>query len=43
MVINVSNSQFGHETIDFLGQSITSIGIMSLPDKVDASHNLINQ
>ena len=36
LVINVSKSQFGHDTIDFLGHRITHAGVMSLPDKVDA-------
>ena len=36
LVINLSKSQFGCETIDFLGHRISSTGIMPLPDKVDA-------
>ena len=36
LVINVSKSQFGRNTIDFLGHRITHAGIMLLPDKVDA-------
>ena len=36
LVINVSKSQFGRDTIDFLGHCITHAGIMPLPDKVDA-------
>ena len=36
LVINVSKSQFGCDTIDFLGHHITHAGIMPLPDQVDA-------
>ena len=36
LVINVSKSQFGRNTIDFLGHHITPTGIMPLPAKVDA-------
>ena len=36
LVINVSKSQFGCDTIDFFGHRITHAGIMPLPDKVDA-------
>ena len=35
MVINISKSQFGRDTIDFLGHRITHAGIMPLPDKVN--------
>ena len=36
LVINLSKSQFGCDTIDFLGHHIPNAGIMPLPDKVDA-------
>ena len=36
LVINVSKSRFGCNSIDFLGHRITHTGIMPLPDKVDA-------
>ena len=36
LVTNVSKSQFGCDTIDFLGHRITHTGIMPLPDKLDA-------
>ena len=36
LVINLSKSQFGCDTIDFLGHRISNAGIMPLPDKVDA-------
>ena len=36
LVIDVSKSQFGRDTIDFLGHHITHAGVMPLPNKVDA-------
>ena len=36
MIINISKSQFGHDSIDFLEHFITHISIMLLADKVDA-------
>ena len=36
LVINVSKSQFGLDTIDFLGHCISHDGTMTSPDKVDA-------
>ena len=36
LVINLSKSQFGCDTINFLGHRISSTGIMPLPNKVDA-------
>jgi hypothetical protein len=36
LVINISKSEFGRKSIDFLGHCIMHTGIMPLPDKVDA-------
>lgn len=36
LVINISKSQFGRDSIDFLGHHVTPAGIIPLPNKVDA-------